>query len=316
MYTLGIKFHIKYLCECIALASPELYIANVIWFSSHMTYLQTPMGDYKRGFELAAAAMGEYLPQADREIVAEYIERGIAQLSMKPAEVRSFIGSDSPSDRVASRYLEMLLRGDKQGAEDLIDEWWRTEPDVSSIFIDVFQKTQYEVGRLWEIGKIDIGQEHYCTAATQMIMSHLYPQLWANRRERSRHPRAVVACVEGELHEFGARMVADMFELDGWDLIYLGANTPAENIVKIVEDKRPEIILLSATIIYQLRVIVDIIDRINDMGRPGGIRIMVGGYPFNQDVNLWSKIGADGYAPDAKATLAIANQWSEGTSKC
>lgn len=314
-YVQGTKFHIRYLCECIALSSPQLYLANVVWFSNHMTCVQAPMGDHKRSFELTLEAMGGHLSQADREIVAKYIELGIEQLSVKPIETPSFIGSASPSDKIATRYLEMLLRGDRQGAEDLINDWMKTETDVGAIYVEVFQKTQYEVGRLWEIGKIDVGQEHYCTAATQMILSHLYPQLLAARRDRSLQPRAIMACVEGELHEFGARMLADMFELDGWDLIYLGANTPADSIVKMVEDKRPEILLLSATIIYQLREIVSIIGKIDERGRPDGMRIMVGGYPFNQDSDLWRKVGADGHAPDAKTTLAMANQWSEGVSR-
>ena len=41
----------------------------------------------------------------------------------------------------------------------------------------------------------------------------------------------VATCIGGELHEIGIRMVADFFEMEGWDTYYLGANTPADAVV-------------------------------------------------------------------------------------
>ena len=38
----------------------------------------------------------------------------------------------------------------------------------------------------------------------------------------------VVTCVGGELHELGARMVGDFFDMAGWDTYFCGADTPHE----------------------------------------------------------------------------------------
>ena len=77
--------------------------------------------------------------------------------------------------------------------------------------------------RYWQMNRLTVAQEHYCTAATQMIMSQLYPYIF----EGERNGRVLVAtCVAENLHEIGVRMVTDFFEMDGWDTFYLGANVP------------------------------------------------------------------------------------------
>jgi len=90
------------------------------------------------------------------------------------------------------------------------------------LYLKVSQRTQREVGRLWQLNRISVAQEHFCTGATQQIMAFLYPHLF---RGGSKARRVLVACVGKELHEIGARMVADFFELEGWDSYFIGANT-------------------------------------------------------------------------------------------
>jgi methanogenic corrinoid protein MtbC1 len=63
-----------------------------------------------------------------------------------------------------------------------------------------------------------VAQEHYCTAATQLIMSQLSPRLFGRDRIGR---RLVVTCVGDELYELGMHMVADFFEMEGWDA-YMG----------------------------------------------------------------------------------------------
>ena len=106
---------------------------------------------------------------------------------------------------------------------------------MRDVYLHVFQRSQYEIGRLWQSNQISVAQEHLCTAATQLIMSQLYPFIFGTER---RNRRVVAACVGGDLHEIGIRMVADFFEMDGWDTFYLGANVPITDIVQTVIDRR------------------------------------------------------------------------------
>jgi MerR family transcriptional regulator, light-induced transcriptional regulator len=155
------------------------------------------------------------------------------------------------------------------------------------------------------MNEITVAQEHFCTAATQLIMSQLYPQIFATPRVGR---RVVAACVGGDLHEIGVRMVADFFEMAGWDSYYLGANTPIEGIVESVVQRRADVVAISATMSYHVPTVSDVVHAVRERGAGWTPRILVGGYPFRVDPELWRSVGADGYAPDASEAVALAER--------
>ena len=117
-------------------------------------------------------------------------------------------------------------------------------PDV---YLHVFQRTQYEVGRLWQGNQISVAQEHYCSAATQLIMSQLYPHIFGSVKT---HGTLVGTCVSGDLHEIGVRILCDFFEMQGWHSHYLGANVPSPSVVETVLQLKADVLAISATITY------------------------------------------------------------------
>jgi methanogenic corrinoid protein MtbC1 len=311
MYVNGIKFHIRYLSECIAISSPTLYNENVAWFNNFLAQFQISTEDVIFAFKSLCRQMQENLSQADGVIVSQYIENGIEKLSLGSIQTPSFVGGLDSSDQISSSYLEVLLKGEKQAAMKIITDWMKDGTEISEIYVEIFQKTQYEIGRLWGLGRINVAQEHYCTAASQSIMSQLFSQMWSRRKQNLPRYRAIVVCVERELHEFGARMLADLLELDGWDVLYLGANTPQASIVQITQDRKPRVLLLSASMVDHVHEVADIINGINEGVRQDGLKILVGGNPFNIDKELWKKVGADGYAPDARMAVLLSRQMAD-----
>ena len=216
----------------------------------------------------------------------------------------SFLEGDAALDMLARRYLQELLQGNRQNASRLILDAVENGENIKNIYTQIFQRSQYEIGRLWQTNQISVAQEHFCTAATQMIMSQLYPYIFTGERKDR---RMVVSCVGGELHEIGARMVADFFEMNGWDTYFLGANTPPESILRTVEERRADVLALSATMTFHIGKVTSIIRdlRASDVHQT---RVLVGGYPFNLSLELWRNVGADGYAPDAKTAIAEAER--------
>lgn len=177
---------------------------------------------------------------------------------------------------------------------------------VKGVYLQVFQPVQYEIGRLWQSNRISVAQEHFCTAATQLVMSQLYPLLFTGERKNR---KMVMTCVPGELHEMGARMVTDFFEMDGWDTYYLGANMSIDGVVRFLVETKPLFLAISATMTFHLSQVEEMIKKIRAESLiPANLKIMVGGYPFNIAVNLWKELGADGYAPGASEALQVAGK--------
>jgi methanogenic corrinoid protein MtbC1 len=174
---------------------------------------------------------------------------------------------------------------------------------VKDIYLQVFQPVQHEVGRLWQTNHLSVAQEHFCTAATQLIMSQLYPRIFGANRNGL---RMVGTCIGSEMHEIGVRMVADFFEMEGWDTYYLGANTPTNSVLRMLAEKRAQLLAISATMTFHISAVEQLIKAVRGDSRLKDVRIMVGGYPFNVDPVLWKKIGADGCGADAEQSERAA----------
>lgn len=229
-------------------------------------------------------------------------------MSAENQALTTYLPPDAPNQVLARRYLDALLVGDRAAASRLIMESFESgQLTVQEIYLDVFQACQREVGRLWQTGDISVAQEHFCTAVTQLCMSQLYPFIFTTEKNGF---KSVIACAQGELHEVGVRMVADMLEMNGWDTHYLGANVPVDSIVEYIQKKQPHLVGLSATISAHLPQVKSLIQRLRRLpGRP--LRILVGGFPFNADSELWRAFGADAFAPDAMTALEAANRLVE-----
>lgn len=111
-------------------------------------------------------------------------------------------------------YLSALLEGDRRTALKLLREQGvQAGASVAQLSADVVQAAQHEIGRLWQENAISIAQEHQATAIAQVALAYLYdlaPPALDNGK------KVLVACVEGELHEFPARLVADALDLAGF----------------------------------------------------------------------------------------------------
>ncbi|MFP4312271.1 MAG: B12-binding domain-containing protein, partial [Nitriliruptoraceae bacterium] len=192
---------------------------------------------------------------------------------------------------------------DRAGAVRLVTQAVAGGMPLEDLYLDVLAPTLREVGRRWQVGEISIAQEHLATATTQLAIAQLYPQLFMSPRNgRS----IVVASVGGDLHEVGARMLADLFELRGWESTFLGANTPVEELVALVVDTAPDVLAISATLPTHVEQVRASITALRDAG--SDTIVLVGGRPFLQVTDLWRQVGADGTAPDARSAVEEATR--------
>jgi methanogenic corrinoid protein MtbC1 len=117
--------------------------------------------------------------------------------------------------------------------------------------------------------------------------------------------------VSGDLHEIGMRMVADFFEIEGWSTFYLGANVPAAGVIRTLRDRRADVLAVSATMPFHVRAVAELIAGVRASEVGDRVKILVGGYPFLVDPELWRSVGADAMARDAEESVAAANRLLE-----
>jgi methanogenic corrinoid protein MtbC1 len=154
---------------------------------------------------------------------------------------------------------------------------------------------------LWQRNQITVAQEHLATAIIQTLLTQFYLTAAVFAKPSGR--TALFAGVEGNQHVLGLRMVSDAFELAGWTVQFLGANTPTDALVAHLDSVKPEVVGLSASMVQQLPTLQRAVEVMKaELGSQCPI-LLVGGLSTNQMNEVWRWIGADAWSPDAKKAV-------------
>jgi methanogenic corrinoid protein MtbC1 len=303
------SYHLQYLEEALAIGDAAIFIDYAKWAHVLLSSLGLPKDCLSLSLEVLRDLLNTELPTARGIKSDEYITETIAVLASAPTTIPSFIKDDHPLSPVAHEYLNALLNADREQAYTLVLAQFNAGVPARDLYLHVFQPVLHETGRLWQMHKISIAHEHYVTASTQQILARLYtPFIGGSKYTRRNGKTLVAACVESELHEVGMRMVADFFEMDGWNTYYIGANTPSRSIIETVKDRKASAVALSSTMSFHIPQLYSIIRSLRETHETADVTIIVGGYPFNLIPTLWRTIGADAYASSAEEAVIIANQ--------
>jgi methylmalonyl-CoA mutase cobalamin-binding domain/chain len=298
-----VRYTLAALAQAIAVGSPRIFAAYIDWIKVLFAGLKIPVRELAESLEITGDVLCGRFPEAVG-VVRDYIDLGQRHLATAPDDIASYLDNPHPLSALARAYLDALRDGDRPEAGRLILSAVAGGVNVKDVYQHVFLPVQHEIGRLWQLNQLGVAEEHYCTAATQLVMSQLHSH-FANATRNGR--RVVATCVGSDLHEIGLRMVADFFELGGWDTYYLGANTPTSSIVQTLTTRGADILAVSATMSFHIKLVADLIERVRDVDSIRQIKILVGGYAFDIDPELWRSIGADGYAPGPEDAVAVAH---------
>ena len=182
-------------------------------------------------------------------------------------------------------YTNGLLQGDKEKCISIVEKLITEKTDIKDIYVALLQRSLYHVGKMWEQGQLSIADEHMGTEITKCLMNKYADKITANKKVGK---TALITCVDKEFHEIGARMAADVFELNGWNTYFLGASTPTREIVKFIEIKKPDVVGLSFNFYMNLLRLFEVIDHIRK-NYPDQ-KIIIGGQGINPEKeNLLSK---------------------------
>jgi 5-methyltetrahydrofolate--homocysteine methyltransferase len=122
-----------------------------------------------------------------------------------------------------------------------------------------------------------------------------------------KHPsKVVVATVAGDIHDIGKNLVAIFLQVNGYPVIDLGVDVPAEQIIQAVEEHQPAVIALSSlltTTMGEMAKVIEILEK-NRLRR--SVKVIVGGGPVSD--NFAEFIGADGYSPHAPDIIDLVNK--------
>ena len=183
--------------------------------------------------------------------------------------------TESTCENYANEFLENLLQGNRVVCSNIAHKFLLLNPSITVLYEDIFKEALYKVGRLWETNKISVATEHIATAITEGILNELFEQLISKTRFNK---KVVVACVDKEQHQVGIKMVADVFEMKGWETFYLGTGIPTIELIRYIHEIKPDLLAISLTVYFNFTNLLIMLETVRKEFPE--LQIIIGGQAF------------------------------------
>lgn len=213
---------------------------------------------------------------SDLERVRTIKEWQAQHLSLEEIRQRlSFMDQMMPPEEISSRFLELALAGRIYEAAAVVLNADEAGLPLLTMFQDVLTPALIELGEGWANGTVTVGQEHEVSELCRDLIADLTAR---HVGQVSGDFSVLAACVEGEQHELGLRMVFGLLRQRGVLVHFLGANVPTAFLVESVLMRQPNVVLLSVSMEQNRNGLVEAIDALRGsippVDRP---KIAVGG---------------------------------------
>lgn len=152
-----------------------------------------------------------------------------------------------------------------------------------------------EVGRRYETDEYFLSELVLAGETMKRAFEVLKPHLKAD--ESGDRKRIVAATVKGDNHDIGKNILLAMLLSAGFEIIDLGVDTSADEIVQAVKDSGAKVIALSALLTMTMNQISTVDQALREAGLRDNVKIIAGGAPLN--LKIAKELGADDFGADA-----------------
>ncbi|MFI6346102.1 B12-binding domain-containing protein [Streptomyces sp. NPDC050560] len=167
--------------------------------------------------------------------------------------------------------------------------------------LEIIAPVQRTVGEEWAANRITVAQEHAATAIHDRVIAAMAHRVPVDRPPAARRAAVTVACVDGEWHALPARILAEVLRYRGHRVDFLGAQVPTPHLIAHLHQTGPDAVALSSSIPTRLPVAHAAITAVQAVGIP----VIAGGAAFGADGSRARLLGADAWAPDARAAAHV-----------
>jgi methanogenic corrinoid protein MtbC1 len=296
-------FHVRYLATAVEVGAAAPFVEYVRWTRRVLEARGLSPQFLREALEDSVSDLRSRLSVDEASLVVPLLSEGI--LALASSEDAIELSKDNPLAGTEQEFLAAIMSGDRKAALRVSLGALESGVEVLDLYGDVIQTALYEVGRRWESNRITVADEHMATVIAQYVLANIYSQQEAPSMERG---KAVIAGVQGELHQIGPNMVADALEADGWDVRFLGTNTPLDTVVEVVREHKADLLGISATMTFNVHAVSELVASVADLGA-GRPRILLGGAAFRQMPHLVKELegmGVRGWAGDVRAAVTMA----------
>ena len=201
-------------------------------------------------------------------------------------------------------YLEPLLAGDRAGCRKVVDAALAGGLAAYDLLTQLVWPTMEKVQSLYREDHITVTSMNMATRLNRSLADQLVGKL---ERKDPNGRRAMIFCGNAEPEELGGQLCADLFEADGWTVRFAGGGIPNDEVLKLIGDDRPDLLVMFATLSSGVPAVRKLIDYLRDVNSCPSMQVMCAGGIYKRAEGLSEEIGADLFAADAAEAVAVAN---------
>lgn len=178
-----------------------------------------------------------------RQVIYQLASAGLAHLVAAHVAPADEAAPEARLVELEGEFVAALLTLREEEAARVVDGALASGVSWRDVYLRLFEPALQRVGDLWERGELSVAGEHLITGIVQRLLHRLSLSLPAAPEANA--PSALVACVEGEMHTLGGRMVADFLQAQGWRVWYLNGYLPSDHLLEAVRGHLPDAVVLS-----------------------------------------------------------------------
>ncbi len=299
-----LAFHLEFLRPVLEFGLLQPMVDYLHWLASVLAARAIPAEHLVLSLDWLGEFFAECMDPADGALVATALQS--ARTKFLETGDAPVVTLKLPEPWPETSALEAaLLAGNQREALAIVNRCIDGGHGLVDVELHVIQPALYQIGEKWQANQVSVAQEHLATAIVQSVMTI---GLLRSPPPQPKNKRVLLACVEGNNHTVGLRMVADAFQLAGWDVQYLGANLPTPALITQAVVWKPDLVGLSVSFAQQMRIAKSAIAQLDT--RLGIVRpaVMIGGLAINRFIPLADLAGADAYSADAQVAVVDANR--------
>ena len=194
------------------------------------------------------------------------------------SSVVTFLGSNKNNDlanrekyikKIKKNFFDLLIHGEIDEVYRIYKEFTK-DNTLSTFYQNILRPVLYTVGDMWDSKKLDVGDEHIASNTVLRLLEIIKKEM----RPRITKEKTILICTPySENHVIPCLMLETFLSIRGYEIINLAPSVPMISILNQIQSKKPDLVLISITLVDHLQSAKRMIDKIKKTKTP----ILVGG---------------------------------------
>ena len=197
------------------------------------------------------------------------------------------------------KIIEAVKDGDEVLTQELVKEALKHQATAVDILNMGLVPGVQALSKLFVDGQAYLPEVLISVRAMNQGLEIIQPQLGSD--DLNNKGKIVIGTVEGDVHDIGKNLVGMMLGSNGFEVIDVGVDVPADAFISAVQEHNPDILAMSALLTTTMVYIPEVITALEKAGLRDKIKVLIGGACISRE--FADEVGVEGFSVDCVSAV-------------